>query len=105
MRVLSDINVTFAKFTPLAPVPCHCNSLSWIVSGEVMKICFIQDMLDIRTLLETHEVEWSIAMNEMACTVAISMPHTKKVPPEEIVSKDFDLQRLTNFFRARVTSR
>merc|ERR1719329_337116 len=105
VRILSNVHVTLGNFMPHCIVPCHGNRLSGVVPHESVKMRFVQDMLNIWTLLKTHEVERSIAMNEVTSTMAISMPDSKQVPPKEIVSQDSDLQRITNPLWAGVTSR
>lgn len=101
MRILCDINITLGKLAPLI-APGNSNGLGGTVTGEcASKSCYIQDMLHIITLLEAQEVEGVIfmtAVNEVASTVTVPTSYTKEVPPEEIVSENFDSQRLANFF-------
>merc|ERR1719162_2571672 len=106
MRILCNINVTLGKLPPIPVVPCHPNGIGRTVTSEfTSKPCCVQDVLHIGTLLETHKIKGTTVANEVACTVTIPVSYTKEVPPEEIVSENFDLQRLANPLGASCTSR
>lgn len=85
-------------------VPSNSDGIGGAVTVEVTgKLCCIQDMLHVGALLEAHEVKrnvLAIGIDEVARTVAVPVSDTKEIPPEEVVSKDFDLQRLPDSLRA-----
>lgn len=108
MRVLCDICITFFELTPDSSVPSKSDGIGRTVSSEIMSdSCGVQDMLYVRAFLEAHEIErrfFIAAVNEIASAVAVSTPHTKEIPPKEVISQNSDLHRLANPLWAGGTS-